>query len=700
MHRQNRKALISAAFLALWLAPRLNLAPVNLEGEPASRSPFQRPPDSTPGSPPSFLGRDMIFRPATEGAGLLGSPNDRFLAAGRGAYPPIVTAKPRSPQYLMMQKRLARGWNTWNTNSVLSHVLLPEGFAVNFCLHGSVRGYLATAFKTTKREEKVSLGPHAEDGSYTSLDIDWDGNELNVQSGHDGADLVVLVTVNKYNDQSPSTIPNLVVESGMLWNRPGEVKREADMISARIGESTITVRTTAPLFEDKFVFTPAPYLAVKLKGEIGITTGEERTLAEIKTVLEKQKSELNRQALNYGDLADFYEAIRNVMAWNIIYDPEKDRVIFPVNRYWNYIWAGYVYFGWDSYFEAYMLSLYNKNLAFAAAVEITKEITPSGFIPNWAGSYGRASFDHSHPPVGSLMVREIYRRHPEKWFLEEVYDELLTWNRWWPEQRANREWLSWGSDAVPADVVANTLEGAIRESGLDNSPMYDGQPFNKEKSIMELADVGLTSLYVADGEALAEIADVLGKGVDALELRERAAAYRKALAGLWHEGRGIYMNKRTDTNRFSSRLSPTNFYALLAKAPTQRQAERMTKEHYFNPQEFYGEFVMPSIARNDPAFKDNTSWRGRIWAPLNFLVYLGMRNYGLDEARQDLAKKSRDLLLKSWRGERAVYENYNAVTGRGGDVPTSESFSTWGGLLGMIDFIEKGFVGKPEEKIR
>ncbi len=33
--------------------------------------------------------------------------------------------------YKDMQSRLARGWNTWNTRSVHSHVLLPEGLAIN-----------------------------------------------------------------------------------------------------------------------------------------------------------------------------------------------------------------------------------------------------------------------------------------------------------------------------------------------------------------------------------------------------------------------------------------------------------------------------------------------------------------------------------------------------------------------------------------
>ena len=35
------------------------------------------------------------------------------------------------PEYLAIKQRLARGWNNWNTGSVLSHSLLPEGFGNN-----------------------------------------------------------------------------------------------------------------------------------------------------------------------------------------------------------------------------------------------------------------------------------------------------------------------------------------------------------------------------------------------------------------------------------------------------------------------------------------------------------------------------------------------------------------------------------------
>jgi hypothetical protein len=84
---------------------------------------------------------------------------------------------------------------------------------------------------------------------------------------------------------------------------------------------------------------------------------------------------------------------------------------------------------------------------------------------------------------------------------------------------------------------------------------------------------------------------------------------------------------------------------------------------------------------------------------MNFLVYLGLRNYDLPEARKDLVKKSLDLLMLSWREEGAIYENYNAVTGRGNDITSSDAFYHWGALLGVISFMERGYYdGAPDRK--
>jgi len=213
---------------------------------------------------------------------------------------------------------------------------------------------------------------------------------------------------------------------------------------------------------------------------------------------------------------------------------------------------------------------------------------------------------------------------------------------------------------------------------------------------MQLHDVGLNSLYVADCEALADIAKVLGLSQEQTELRLRAADYRKAMARLWDETSGFYLNRRTDTGEFNQRIAPTSFYPLLARAPTQAQAERMVGEHFYNPQEFWGDWILPMIARNDPAYADQNYWRGRIWGPTNFLVYLGLRNYDLPQARKDLAERSAALLLKEWLEHGHVHENYNGDTGEGCDAENSDAFYHWGGLLGMIALIEAGFMQAPE----
>lgn len=65
------------------------------------------------------------------------------------------------------------------------------------------------------------------------------------------------------------------------------------------------------------------------------------------------------------------------------------------------------------------------------------------------------------------------------------------------------------------------------------------------------------------------------------------------------------------------------------------------------------------------------------------MVYLGLCQYDLPEARRDLAEKSRHLLRKERRDKGHVHENYNAVTGDGCDVDNSQAFYHWGGLLGL-----------------
>lgn len=611
---------------------------------------------------------------------------------------PTGRLPPLSHEYALVQKHLAQGWNTWDVNSVITQVLLPEGLAIHIGLKNRTtevgEAFLSNALigRLARGAEQVFPGPHSYDGSYTDLRLSWRGHDIRIQSAHAGKDLVLLATPLKSSRRN-SVSPAIVFSVNFLWNHQGAAEEHGSRIDTQGSSGLVPIfflgkddlRTEFPV--------SGPYFASVFDGPVGISTGKPRTLQEMRTILQHQHAVYTASNMRNGRQVPVLGAIQTVMGWDTIFDPEHDRVITPVSRVWSVNWGGYVLFDWDTFFGATLASVGDRDLAYADAIEILREITPAGFVPNFARAGGWKSFDRSEPPVGAITVLGLYRKFHDRWFLQETFEPLLRWNRWWASHRDMDGYLVWGSDAGNRprnldDSSVGTLQAAKFESGLDNSPMYDNAFYNPATHQMEFADVGLMGMYIADCDALAKIADVLGKRPEAHELRSRAAKYRASLATLWDNKAGIFLNKNLHTGKLSHRISPANFYPLLARAATDKQAYRMIHEHLLNPKEFWGTWVIPSIARDDPAFQDQNYWRGRIWGPMNYLVYLGLRNYDFPAARRKFAQKSLDLFLREWQKNGHVHENYNAITGRGDDVKNSDRFYDWGALLGLIQYTE------------
>jgi hypothetical protein len=603
-----------------------------------------------------------------------------------------------------MQHNTASGWNTWDTRSVLRHVLLPHGVAVDIHF-ATPDGKRVDRFFIGDRKEgsaQMRPGAHSYNGYYTDISASWNGLNLRIESGADSLTNVILITPQAGSKKGGKVIVSLQ----SLWQRENwfTVEKSNFQIQTLWQNLKINGNVGGKLIEqknDEIILSADEPVVINIGTEYNIDDAKKYISEHYNNFVEKNKQK-------YGQNYDSYNAMQNVLAWDNIYDPTIDRVITPVSRIWNVGWSnnkdlgGFVLFCWDTYFASMMLSTDSRELAYANAVEITRGITEEGFVPNFYTENNYKSRDRSQPPVGSLAVWTIYEKYGEKWFLELLYNDLLRWNRWWDKARQTDGLLCWGSS--PYEPVTyryweltgvNETYGGALESGLDNSPMYDDVPFDTLTHQQKLNDVGLSSLYVMDCRILAKIADELGQKHDADELRQRAGQYAKNLQTLWDAENSFYYNKRTDTKAFNRRTSPTNFYPLLAGVPTDGQAEAMLEKHLLNPQEFWGEWVIPATPRNDSAFADNTYWRGRIWAPLNFLVYLGMRNYDtpkINDARKQFAEKSRNLLLKSWNANGYVFENYNADTGAGDDQANSDKFYHWGALLGFIDLIEQGYL--------
>ncbi len=613
------------------------------------------------------------------------------------------------PEYRAIQARLATGWNTWDSRSVLRYVLLPEGLAVNLGLkrHAFLdEDHLEAALIGRREEgaETVRPGIRAANGSYQRLEIAWRGLSAVVEAGRDeDGELVILVTPEPASD-APF---ELVVSAGMAWNRPGSVESAADGLVARLPDGEKAIRVAGIIEADPYAGGLTPHRVVRLTGPAGVFTGRRgepaKTTSDIRRTLDARRQELEARAAELGELAEAWLAVTSGFAWNTVYEPRHRRVVPTVGRLWNREYGGVALFGWDNFFLGYLAALESRDLALAAIVEHLRGRTAEGFLPNDNRGNGSKSWDRSQPPVGGIMVREVYRRFPERWFLEAVFDPLLAWNRWWPAARSNGDLLSYGSHQAPnpfAEPVARTKTAAGYESGMDDSPMYEDVPFNREQNVLELQDVGLTSLYVADCRALSEMARLLGRAAEADELEARAAAFGAALDTLWVEERGYYLNYRTDLGRPSERRSPTLFYPLLAGVASEARAGRLIREHLLNPGEFWGEFVLPSTTRDDPSFPRQRYWKGAIWPPLNFLTYLGLRRAGDRETATELSARSLDMFLREWRRKGYVSENISSITGTGDDERlSSDPFHSWGALFGIMAFIESGHLAPPEDPL-
>jgi len=610
-----------------------------------------------------------------------------------------MTSSGSRERYEELKRQTLKGWNTWNTRSMLSHVHLPEGFALNLCLKDDGKAaYMKEAYVGDKGERDAVVFPqeHAYDGSFTRLRLTWLETEAEVSSATDGEDQVILVKPLRL----PGRPVELVVEAAILWNRPGAVFRTQDGIHAMCGDRRFDVFSTGQEIADPYPVTQTPYLAVALDGEVGISTGRPRTVSEIREILKRRMAEHEKGLEKYGEERELYRAMQTCVAWDTVYEPKKDRLVTPVSRRWNRNWSGYVLFCWDNFFVSQLAAPESRQVAYSNLVEILSERTEDGFVPNFASALGASSRDRSQPPVGAAALLDVYRRWKERWIVDLAYGPLCTWNDWWFEHRQVLPGLfAWGSDPYTPRVGhysetegVNERFGAALESGLDNSPMYDGIPFDASRHMLMLADAGLTGLVIMDLKALLALADIVGDGERKKIFGQRLELCEAAIQRLWSEEDGFFYNLRTDTGEFSKRISPTNFYALYASSVTPEQCRRVLEEHFYNPREFWGEYILPSISRSDPAYPEQEYWRGRIWAPMNFLVYGALKEQHLDGAAHDLAERSAKLILKEWLEKGHVHENYCAETGEGCNRESSDAFYHWGGLLALIALKDRGRV--------
>lgn len=385
-----------------------------------------------------------------------------------------------------------------------------------------------------------------------------------------------------------------------------------------------------------------------------------------------------------GPYAGVPEAVADSLHWALLYKPGSHRFYAPAGRAVLYPRPDGGRDDWTitvdaSFLNLLGLALESQKTALDALASVLETQYPNGNVPGWRGrSAGTA--DRSQPPLGAYVVLKLFERFGDLEVLRQAYPALQRWHDYWtarrPDGQARRDGngdglLEWGSDPGPAAPELPSWERnatgrmkAGRESGQDDLPSWEDASFNEAAGTLAMNCLDLNALYALDAWCLAEMAGVLGRPVDVERYRDEYDRMKALVnARLWNERAGFYYDRHWD-GRFSVHKTASAFLPLLAGIPDQDRAQRMVRR-LLDPKQFWGDFVVPSISRDDPAFRPESqrSWRGAVRPSLNYLIYQGLKAYGFDAVASELARKGGDMFLRSWRSFGLSPESYDSLTG-------------------------------------
>jgi hypothetical protein len=474
-------------------------------------------------------------------------------------------------------------------------------------------------------------------------------------------------TQTGYFRLSPSAAPSAA----------GAYATESDMVTAMTGGSSPPGTAAAAL---------TYHLAKGQTITFSAAVGDRPPLAtapaarEVSSTLDAARAKVDTEYLTgTGTAGRAAVAVRNALSLNTTYDPATGRNYVL----WGWGGGGGLFTGWDSSFDAIDASLVSRDLA----IQHENDIFDAPAPPNQVPVHGPRYDQENSGPMHAYAVWRLYGSTGDLSLVQKAYPILTTFYGYLPE------WDADGDGLLESPYFGTRVSGRGDHLGLDDLPVYaDYQPLPKRVSLSgdsrlctNLTDLALNSYYALMADILARMADALGKPSDAARYRADHARIGEGVNGkLWNPDRGLYLSRYLD-GTWNEVSTPTTFYPLLAGIATADRAETLIT-HLTNPDEFWGDYVVPSVARNDPAYCSGgqvhpqsehfmfyegygqgsapEQWKGAVWPPMNATVYDGLKRYGFDEVAGEFAARSTTIYLDTWDSDNWFAESFDPVPGQ------------------------------------
>jgi hypothetical protein len=310
----------------------------------------------------------------------------------------------------------------------------------------------------------------------------------------------------------------------------------------------------------------------------------------------------------------------------------------------RYPWQWY----WDSCFAAIVWRRFDPVRARAELETLLAAQRPDGFIGHTIFWDRPVSLDRL--PFYNVASRSSFQT-------ETIQPPLLAWA--WkiavgdpagePRIAAQMDWL-----AANRDLEGDGLLWIVQpdESGLDASPKFD--PVWGRRSctrpgfpllVHHNRRLGFDARRIREGGGPV-LCEALVNTLWSLSLQAlgRASATPALVERLWDERRGLFLDEAQPTGARPAVVTWSALAPLALPDLPEEIGRRLVEEHLLNQREFLTPVAPPSVAASEPSYEPGgfrrpirRYWRGPTWVNSAWMVWLGLRRLGYEEAASRMA---------------------------------------------------------------
>ncbi len=303
---------------------------------------------------------------------------------------------------------------------------------------------------------------------------------------------------------------------------------------------------------------------------------------------------------------------------------------------------------WDAAFHAIGMLDFDHEIAKEQILGFCQFQTEDGMFPDAILESGYIEDRLCKPPVMASAAAKVYKYTGDMDFLKEIYPKLVKNEAFWVNKRLHDGMFHYDSDKSRMKDFEEYKKYAAFESGWDNSPRWDDEPFN-------CWAIDLNCYMVMTYRALAYMAGELGEDKAVWEEKEKELT-ELIENRLWNEELKSYTDYNFNKGEYVEALSPASFMPLfIGIAPCERAdcMNEIAKKHFLPG--------MPTIAYDHPEYSTKY-WRGPCWLNVAYFAAKALKDYGYTETAETVRNTILDWVYND--GE-YIHENYNSTTGEG-----------------------------------